>query len=282
MVVADELKKIYKRYHEDKLAHAFLLETNNSEKCYKDVLELVKTLDCPHEYKEDCPENCNLCSLVDSLNLPSLIVINSEGMTINKEQILVLQERFATKPVYARFNIYIINDCDRLNLAAANTMLKFLEEPTDDIIGFFITTNKENVISTIKSRCQIMRVDYDKVSDFNSESSEFIRYLNSIFKDDYDELYLERKDFIELVGDRKGLEEAFGVLETELVNYNFVLLGSDRECTIKNEPFIKNINLKNISKVIELVRKVLLMLRNNVNIDLILDVFYFEMRDLDV
>lgn len=282
MVVADELKKIYKRYHEDKLAHAFLLETNNSEKCYKDVLELVKILDCPHEYKEDCPENCNLCSLVDSLNLPSLIVINSEGMTINKEQILVLQERFATKPVYARFNVYIINDCDRLNLAATNTMLKFLEEPTDDIIGFFITTNKENVISTIKSRCQIMRVDYDKVSDFNSESSEFIRYLNSIFKDDYDELYLERKDFIELVGDRKGLEEAFGVLETELVNYNFVLLGSDRECTIKNEPFIKNINLKNISKVIELVRKVLLMLRNNVNIDLILDVFYFEMRDLDV
>ena len=53
MVEAKVLKDVLKRYREGKLAHAFLLETNDSNKCYKDVIELLKNLNCPFEYSDD-------------------------------------------------------------------------------------------------------------------------------------------------------------------------------------------------------------------------------------
>ena len=58
MVEASILKDLLKRYREGKLAHAFLLETNDTNKCYKDVLQLLKELNCPQEYRDDCDFPC--------------------------------------------------------------------------------------------------------------------------------------------------------------------------------------------------------------------------------
>ena len=52
-------------------------------------------------------------------------------------------------------------------------MLKFLEEPEDNILGFFITSNKERVIDTIKSRCQIMKIDYATKSKVDEKIVEY-------------------------------------------------------------------------------------------------------------
>lgn len=57
-----------------------------------------------------------------------------------------------------------------LNASSANAMLKFLEEPEEHIIGFFLTNNKENVINTIKSRCQILTdFAFNNVEEANEE-----------------------------------------------------------------------------------------------------------------
>ena len=40
-----------------KLAHAFLLETNNVDECYLDVLEVAKFLNCPFVYEKNCKRN---------------------------------------------------------------------------------------------------------------------------------------------------------------------------------------------------------------------------------
>ena len=44
---------------------------------------------------------------------------------------------------------------------SANTILKFLEEPEDDIIAFLVTDNRYHVIDTILSRCQILTLKDD-------------------------------------------------------------------------------------------------------------------------
>ena len=49
-----ELNKLYNRYCEDKLAHAFLLETNNIELCFDDVLLFIKMINCPKTFDENC------------------------------------------------------------------------------------------------------------------------------------------------------------------------------------------------------------------------------------
>ena len=223
MIISREINNLYKRYGEKKLAHAFLLETNDMDKCLKDILVLVKMLNCQNKYTDNCSEECNICRLIDNGSLPSLIVVNPDGASIKKNQVLELQERFATKPIYSKFNVYIINYCDKLNASSANTMLKFLEEPADDILGFFITDNQENVINTIRSRCQIIKVNYDEIMD-NKVDDNFLKLLNSSIKEDYDEWFISRKEYVELIGDRIGLIDNFKNFEEIMVKYNRYLL----------------------------------------------------------
>lgn len=280
MIISREINNLYKRYGEKKLAHAFLLETNDMDKCLKDILVLVKMLNCQNKYTNNCSEECNICRLIDNGSLPSLIVVNPDGTSIKKNQVLELQERFATKPIYSKFNVYIINYCDKLNASSANTMLKFLEEPADDILGFFITDNQENVINTIRSRCQIIKVNYDEIVD-NKVDDNFLKLLNSSIKEDYDEWFISRKEYVELIGDRIGLIDNFKNFEEIMVKYNRFLLNLSVNNNLYEEGFFRFISQRNVIKSIEIIDKVLSMLKSNVNIDLVLDYFYFEVRDLN-
>ena len=280
MIISREINNLYNRYGEKKLAHAFLLETNDMDKCLKDILVLVKMLNCQNKYTNNCSEECNICRLIDNGSLPSLIVVNPDGASIKKNQVLELQERFATKPIYSKFNVYIINYCDKLNASSANTMLKFLEEPADDILGFFITDNQENVINTIRSRCQIIKVNYDEIVD-NKVDDNFLKLLNSSIKEDYDEWFISRKEYVELIGDRIGLIDNFKNFEEIMVKYNRFLLNLSVNNNLYEEGFFRFISQRNVIKSIEIIDKVLSMLKNNVNIDLVLDYFYFEVRDLN-
>ena len=280
MIISREINNLYKRYGEKKLAHAFLLETNDMDKCLKDILVLVKMLNCQNKYTDNCSEECNICRLIDNGSLPSLIVVNPDGASIKKNQVLELQERFATKPIYSKFSVYIINYCDKLNASSANTMLKFLEEPADDILGFFITDNQENVINTIRSRCQIIKVNYDEIVD-NKVDDNFLKLLNSSIKEDYDEWFISRKEYVELIGDRIGLIDNFKNFEEIMVKYNRFLLNLSVNSNLYEEGFFRFISQRNVIKSIEIIDKVLSMLKSNVNIDLVLDYFYFEVRDLN-
>ena len=154
------LNELVKRYREKKLAHAYLIETNNYDKALQDLKEFIKIINCPEEYKKKC-EKCNLCNLINKDNLPSIKIIEPDGASIKKVQMEELKEAFSTKPVYSRYNTYIIMNAEKLNSSSANSMLKFIEEPTDGIIGFFITNNKDVMIETIKSRCQSLILKYE-------------------------------------------------------------------------------------------------------------------------
>jgi DNA polymerase-3 subunit delta' len=192
LVEASILKDVLKRYREGKLAHAFLLETNDSNKCYKDVVELLKSFNCLYDYTDNCDKDCNVCRLIDSESLPSLITIVPEGQNIKKDQILSMMDKFSTKPVFTKYNMYVIREADRFNSSSANTLLKFLEEPEDNILGFFITNNKENVISTIRSRCQVFSCNYDTdiMQSLDEEILTDVKlYLNAIYKNKNDILY---------------------------------------------------------------------------------------------
>lgn len=273
MFECSKFDHIINSYHENKLAHAFLLETNNIEKCYKDLLKLIKMLNCPKNYDDDCKEECNLCNLIDNGNLPSLIEIESEGNFIKKDQILNMMERFSSKPVFSKYNTYIVKNCDRFNSSSANTILKFLEEPTDNIIGFFITTNKMNVISTVRSRCQEYIIFYD---DFNSYyDSEDI----SLFKTYFDNIYKNKDD---LLYNKISMSKCFSErIEWQTFFTKMFIYISD-VCTkhICSEiEMIKSMDQRNLVKMLNLIETVLKYIKSNGNIELILDKFVIEMRN---
>lgn len=262
------------KYHENKLAHAFLLETNDANKCYKDVLSFVKRICCPFSYNDSCDRECNLCNLIDNDHLPSLITICPDGQFIKKNQVLEMMEKFSTKPVFTKFNIYIIRDAERFNSSSANTLLKFLEEPEENILGIFITSNKENVISTIRSRCQIFSCHYNSniVDLLDDEILMDVKlYLNAIYKNKDDLLY-NKTHMSGYYADRKDWEVFF----TTMLYYLKDCYSSDRLDKIE---MVKSISKDNLVKSILFIEEILRYIKSNGNIDLILDKFVIEMRN---
>jgi hypothetical protein len=252
-----------------------LLETNDIEQCYKDVLELVKMINCSGKYSEECDE-CNLCHLIDLGNIPSLITIDPVGNNIKKDQVLDMMERFKSKPIYSKFNTYIIRKCDYFNQSSANTLLKFLEEPEDDIIGFFITNNKMNVISTIRSRCQEWSMFYkeDLGNNYSDESiSQFNEYLVNVCGKD-DAFIYNQNVFKKLFEDRLEWSDFF----TEVMHY--LIDVSSNNVTLGNNDVLAKMDKREIIKIISKIEDILKYLKSNGNIELILDKFAIEMRNI--
>ena len=70
IIESSTLEQLIEYYHEKKLAHAYLISTNNIQKCYEVLLKVIKNIFCISEYDENCSK-CSLCHLIDIQNLPS-------------------------------------------------------------------------------------------------------------------------------------------------------------------------------------------------------------------
>lgn len=164
-----------------KISHAYLIETNGYDKKDEFVIVLAKALLCPYNYLDNTKcVDCTQCEKIDKNIFIELKIINPDGMWIKKEQTDMLQKDFLTKSVESDKRVYIINDADKLNTSSANSLLKFIEEPSENIIAILVTSNIYKVISTIRSRCQIISLK----KTFLDERTQLINQLG-ITNDEY-------------------------------------------------------------------------------------------------
>lgn len=275
MAVLNNLDHIIRSYNEKKLSHAFLIETNNYEKCFNDLKQIIKVINCENEYKNKC-NICNLCYQIENETLPSFIHIIPEGSTIKKNQVIELKEKMLTKPIYSKYNIYVISNAEKLNTSSSNTLLKFIEEPEDNIIGFFITNNKENMIDTIKSRCQIIYQYYNEENvNLDDEKLATIEdYIKNIELDNKYALLYNKNIFLEKNYTREEIINIF----TEIFKiYNIIYTEENSEILNKYSYISSQNKIKIISKL-KVINNTIDRLNMNGNINLILDSFVIEMR----
>lgn len=129
-----------KKYNQ--IGHAFLIGNETFESIEQSLNNIISK----YIINED----------IDLSNCSDVYIINPSGLFITKDQLKELQENLKTTSQVFDKKIYIINECEKLNSQAANSLLKILEEPERDIYAFLITSNINKVMSTIKSRCQIL------------------------------------------------------------------------------------------------------------------------------
>lgn len=121
---------------------------------------MAKSLNCEHG---PTVTPCNVCSnCIEITSSTSTDVIEIDGASNNSvDDIRELQEELMYAPGQSKYKIYIIDEVHMLSKSAFNALLKTLEEPPENVIFIFATTEPHKVPPTIISRCQ--RYDFKRI-----------------------------------------------------------------------------------------------------------------------
>ncbi len=180
----------------NKLSHAYIIEVNDYDSDYLLVKAFVKLILCKNNVKKITDLNCDkceICRLVDDGNYPDVLVVEPDGKEIKKGQLLDLQKEYNNKSMLDSNRVYIIKEADKLNLAAANSILKFLEEPEDNIVAILLTKNRYQIIDTILSRCQIIALK--KKTSSNADFDKALSFIKYMLKNG--ELFVNYKEILD-------------------------------------------------------------------------------------
>jgi len=98
--------------------------------------------------------HCIACQKMRNQNHPDFSVLMPDGNAIKIDQIRKMQEGLVYKPVDGRKKIVIIDPAEKMNAAAANALLKTLEEPPPYVMLILVCSNSGMLLPTLRSRCQ--------------------------------------------------------------------------------------------------------------------------------
>ncbi len=138
-----------------RLAHAYLFCGPRGVGKTTCARIFAKTINCEHPTPDG--EACNECASCRAFNEQSSFnIIEMDAASNNGvDAIRDLTEQVRIPPQAGRYKVYIIDEVHMLSAAAFNAFLKTLEEPPEYAIFVLATTEKQKVIPTILSRCQI-------------------------------------------------------------------------------------------------------------------------------
>ena len=168
----ENIKYLSNVMDENKLSHAFLVESNN----YEDVMNSVFKLFL---------EKKMIFNIDDIENNISVRILRPIDNLIDKDQILNLQEFLSTMSFDGYYKLFFILNAGLMNEQSVNKLLKVLQEPNEKVVGFLISDNSNELLPTLISRCQVLKNDID-VSNVEVDEDIFnnlCKFKNFNFED---------------------------------------------------------------------------------------------------
>jgi len=157
--VQPNVVKIMKNsYKNNRFSHAYLFEVSRGTSKLDIATDVAKMLLC----KDACGV-CKTCTSIDMRSHPNVILIEPDGQNIKKGQIKSLIAELNKTALVEGPKVYIINHIDRMTASAANSLLKYFEEPHDNTFAILITENIQMILPTIISRAQV--ITFSKASN---------------------------------------------------------------------------------------------------------------------
>lgn len=252
-------------------------------------------------------------------NSPDYINIYPDGNSIKIAQIRKLQTDIIIKP-HKDYKLYILNDAEKMTIEAQNALLKTLEEPPEYAIMILITSNKDALLDTIKSRCEILKFLPISLFDLKeyliktgveeqraqllatfsrgsikkalelSESAEF-----AVMRDDiqsYIQTILDRNivEILEIPGQMdKYKSEIINILDM-VINYfrDIMILKEkvDKSMIINSDKitFVQNMGKKisysQVSKIIDIIEETKKKIRSNCNFNISIQVMALNIYEV--
>jgi DNA polymerase-3 subunit delta' len=181
---------LQRAYAAGKMPHAYIFAGLDGVGKFRTAREWAKMLLCnapiaaehqDGEFADSCG-SCESCRLFEAGSHPDfhhvykeLIEFTKEGKgrkTPVKVPIDVIREflieKVSTRPTLSQRKLFVVSEAEKLNVSSQNALLKVLEEPPGYCTIVLLCTRMERLLSTTKSRCQIIRfgpIDEDRISD---------------------------------------------------------------------------------------------------------------------
>ncbi len=134
------------------IGHAYLFSGPAGSGKKTLALLFAQSLNCSNELEIPC-QQCLPCRKILSGNYPDLYIIKPEGASIKIGQLRELKESLYLLSGEGRKKICIIYDTELLTLPAANSLLKILEEPPQDLVFILLSARPWDLPPTVISRC---------------------------------------------------------------------------------------------------------------------------------
>jgi DNA polymerase-3 subunit delta' len=131
------------------------------------ALRLAQALNCTRPIAAGIPcGHCRDCKQIEAMQHPDLNMIQSldgdglpkEGGTLRVDQVREVQHSLSLKPYQAKFRVALFLRFQEANDNAANALLKTLEEAPAHAILLLTADTPEQLLPTIVSRCEILRL----------------------------------------------------------------------------------------------------------------------------
>lgn len=264
-----------------RINHAYLIETNNNEDELVDTYlnEFYKQLLIfgLNESKEAGISKEKLINLLENKSYPDLLEIKPENNVIKKEQLLEIMEKFSNKSVYGTYQIYVIHHAEMLNLSSANTILKFLEEPENNIIAVLLSTHRYKVLPTILSRCTVMTLKQEKSNMIDVNDNQIlIKLLNNLLIDT-EPLIILFNDYYESLFQTKELSLDTLKKISKILQY-YIQTNDLSSLSIKSSDI--NLNKFQLLEIVSIIDEFSVKLQYNVNIKLWLDSLLIKLTEV--
>ena len=197
-------------YEENKLAHSYLFVDANEKQALNTAYWLACLFNCTGEQKPD--GTCQNCRQIISENNPDVLLVTPENkQSLGIDQVRILKEELAKSPVQSSTRFFIIDEAQKLTLAAANALLNLLEEPVAPVVTILITNNTDQILPKIRSRTQLVNFTDGKKPD----NKTTLLLENGFSQDEIDEL-----------GNTSSLDQAIKYFYQEMLEHNSLALVS--------------------------------------------------------
>jgi DNA polymerase-3 subunit delta' len=172
-----------------KIAHAYVFGGPNG--CGRSLLarNFAKALNCEDKDKAPC-DHCSSCRKIDRDIHPDVKWIRKDDRSrqIKIGQIREIESQIILRPYEGHYKVFIIVEAELMNIEASNSFLKTLEEPPQNSVLILIVERPKDLLPTIASRCQAMRLGPMRTSELSSvlmskygmvkEKAEFISKIS--------------------------------------------------------------------------------------------------------
>ena len=148
------VERLSASFKNNRVGHAYLFDGERGTGKEEVALYFAKLLLCEKPMSFVPCETCKSCLRISSGNHPNVTMIRPDGQTIKKDQMDEFLLEMTKKGYESGRKVYIISRADRMNIASANALLKYLEEPDGNVTAILLTDAYQSILPTIQSRCQ--------------------------------------------------------------------------------------------------------------------------------